>query len=133
MLVFALPYNARLRKEVSRAKTAANIVYDMSNAGSIAVVEGKLDVEAAKAFSIRSITFERLRADGSELNNYSKVFIFMDIDDSGLRKAEQALRIIDEKEISAKIDSTSGPRLLKTVGAKCVEAMVKPLQSLLRE
>ena len=118
---------------MSRAKTAANIVYDMSDASSIAVVEGKLDVEAAKEFSIRSITFERLRADGSELNNYSKVFIFMDIDDSGLRKAEQALRIIDEKEISAKIDSTSGPRLLKIVGAKCVEAMVKPLQSLLRE
>lgn len=128
-----MPSNTRLKKEVSRAKTATNIVYNMRDTGSVAVVEGKYDVEAARVFSIRSITFERLRADGSELNNYRKVFVFMDIDDSGIRKAEQALRLIDERSISATIDSTSGPRLLKIVGVKCVEAMVKPLQNLLRE
>lgn len=132
--VIVLPGSKAIaRKEESRAKAATRIVNEMKESGSVAIVEGKHDVEALLKLGIRSITFERFRSDGCELNEHQKIFVFADIDDAGLRKQEKIMQLLDEKEIAPPVDDKSGPRLLNILGVPCVEQIVKPMLNIMRK
>lgn len=122
------------RKEDSRIKAIRNIVEDMQMPDHIVIVEGMHDVRVVERFKIAAITFERFRSDGSELNNYSKVMIFTDIDDSGKREAKQIAHLLEDKGIRSMVDETSGPRLLRLIGGvRCVEELGKPLENILED
>ncbi len=124
-------YRVKEKKENGRARVAIDIISEMRRC--IVIVEGLRDAKAAEEFGITALTIDRVRSDGSELKNYGKIYAFADIDESGKRKQEQIVRMLDEKGIEIPLDSTSGPRLLEITGVKCVEEMVKPLRNILRQ
>ncbi len=124
-------------------KSLEQIIKAMQEENVMVIVEGQHDVNAiGKAVEdlyligrlksnthINTITFDRLLYNHIDFSG-KKIIIAMDSDRKGKEKKEKAISLIREKCPEAKIDDTTGERLLKILGVNCIEGINGPIKEL---
>jgi len=112
----------------------------MQNRNTVVIVEGQHDIKALRDIveylssinlvpkeMINVITIDQLRYNNINIDG-KRIITATDSDRSGKNKREQARALIIAKYPHSTIDENTGKRLLKILGANCIEGITGPIK-----